>query len=269
MPPSNVHWPPLSCQFRLPLWVSLAITLVLVACQRTGDASDTPDNREIDLTAADSPPLPPPSPVAGNPSALRPCKKDDTSCGTGAAPADAPAELDESKRYSVTVTPNDPRNGPSNAPVTLVVFSDFQCPFCRKLSQTLTELRFEYEDRVALVWKDLPLPMHEHARPAALLAREAFAKRGHRGFWQVHDALFAAQPEFSDERLARVAERFELSWPPLEQYQEAIAATFTQVEALNVRSTPTTFVNGRPVVGVQPYGHFEMLIEQELTLTAH
>lgn len=247
----------------LGISVSAALSLALASCQRAGDSTATPNDREIDLTsAATSPPLPPPQPTA-----LRPCKKDDTSCSAATNDtAEAPAELDPSKRYTVTVGQNDPRNGSERAPVTLVVFSDFQCPFCRKLSHTLAEVRFEYEDQVSLVWKDLPLPMHEFARPAALLAREAFAKRGDRGFWQVHDALFAAQPEFSDERLARLAQRFELSWPALERYQGAIGESFAQVEALNIRSTPTTFVNGRPVIGAQPYSDFAMMIEQELTL---
>jgi protein-disulfide isomerase len=238
------------------LWLCLALSCERPSAQPpTGVAAGT----EIDLSQ--------PPPAEPEPPALRPCKIDDTSCSTIKPPGDPEdqPELDPNRRYAVEISPTDPTDGPADAPVTLVVFSDFQCPFCRKLTLILTELRLDYGDELRVVWKDLPLShMHPHALPAALLAREAYAKGGSQAFWRVHDALFNAQPEFSDERLGRLAERFELSWPPLSQHQSAIDRTYEQVQALNIRSTPTTFVNGRPIIGAQPSSVFEDIIDEEL-----
>lgn len=91
-----------------------------------------------------------------------------------------------------------PVRGKADAPITIVEFSDFQCPFCKRAEPTIDEVRRTYGDKVRVVWKDEPLPFHPRATPAAELARFAYAKKGQDGFWKVHDALFASQPKLED-----------------------------------------------------------------------
>ncbi len=218
---------------------------------------------EIDLAAEEdstSPPDPPP----------KWCAKGEAGCAMPEQEAATLSEestepLDPNKRYTVDVSADDPRKGPPTAPVTLVVFSDFQCPFCKKLALVLAELSMNYPQQVQVVWKDLPLVGHEFALPAALLGREAYEKGGSRRFWALHDVLFTRQSEFNSETLAEIAQRFELSWPPEESHQAHIDADFEQVLRLNVRSTPTVFINGRPIVGSQPLEEYERLIDEELS----
>src|SRR5207237_10056077 len=77
-----------------------------------------------------------------------------------------------------------------DAPVTIVIFSDFQCPFCSRVEPTLAKIADEYKGKVRFAWKDLPLPFHNNAMPAAIAARAA----GEQGkFWEMHDKLFATQ----------------------------------------------------------------------------
>jgi protein-disulfide isomerase len=194
------------------------------------------------------------------------CNKDDVGCRRAAAEAEevrgAP-ELDPAESYEVSIAPSDPKRGPTNARVSAIVFSDFQCPFCRHLELTLAELSLRHPADLQVVWKDLPLDSHVHARPAALLAREAQARGGDVLFWQVHGALYK-QAALNDATLAQVAAQFNLHWPPLSQYEPLIDASYAQGVALNVRATPTTFVNGRPIVGVKPIEVFEQRIREEL-----
>jgi protein-disulfide isomerase len=172
--------------------------------------------------------------------------------------------LDPDRIYAVGVNSRDPARGPENAPVTLVVFSDYQCPFCRQFELLVNELGLRYSSQLRLVWKDLPLESHLLARPAALLGRAAYAKGGNALFWRVHDELFVRQAELSEASLKRLAERHGLAWPPSAEHEPELQATFRQVLELNVRATPTAFINGRPVIGLQPRVVYERLIEAEL-----
>ncbi len=240
--------------------------LLAICCHATSCAGSQPapvQDQSIDLTAPDEPEPPPPP-------ARKPkwCPKDDAACSIS-PPSEAPAEentepLDGSRSYVVELSPDDPVKGPALAPVTLIVFSDFQCPFCKRLTLTLAELSMEYSTQIRVVWKDLPLPAHAFAQPAALLGREAYVKGGSHLFWEVHDMLFTRQQDFNDETLKEIATFFELPWPPREQHQAFLDQTYEQVLALNVRSTPTTFVNGYPIVGAESLDVFEQAIEREL-----
>lgn len=238
--------------------------LLLAAC---GTPHAEYAGNEIALGAdTDEPPAPA---VAARRSKPIPwCLEGDTSCGgDGNGAVDRPgdsAPLDPNHRYAVTLSADDPIKGPPLAPVTLVVFSDFQCPYCRRLATTLAELSFKYPTELRVVWKDLPLPGHAHALPAALLGRAAYAQGGSRLFWQVHDALFTQQAELEDRTLERIAQRFGLAWPPDERHQRHLDATSHLVRELSVNSTPTTFVNGRPVIGAKRLDTFVELVEAEL-----
>ena len=108
----------------------------------------------------------------------------------GDAAHHAQGEPDPAKAYRV---PTDlrPQVGPDDALVTIVEFSDFQCPFCSRVEPTIQALRRRYGNDLRVVWRNGPLPFHDHAQLAAEAAMEAYAQRGHDGFWHFHDALFA------------------------------------------------------------------------------
>src|SRR5688572_29054386 len=83
-------------------------------------------------------------------------------------------EDDAPERFKVPVSAAQPQRGPADAPITIVTFSDFECPFCGRVLPTLKELETTYGKKIRLVWRNQPLPFHEHAMPAAIAAMEAF-----------------------------------------------------------------------------------------------
>lgn len=163
--------------------------------------------------------------------------------------------------------------GSANALVTIVVFSDFQCPFCSRIEPTLAQLRAKYREDLRVVWKNAPLPFHDRAEPAAALALEARAQRGDAGFWAAHERLFADQTKLDDASLEASAKALGLDVPRVlralkeGKHLAVIDRDMELADALGVDGTPTVFVNGRRLVGAQPMDAFEALIEQELTLT--
>ena len=141
-----------------------------------------------------------------------------------------------------------PVRGAENAPVTLVLFSDFECPWCGKLEPTLAELLTKNPDKLRIVFKHLPLPMHQQAEPAALAAIAA-QKQGK--FWEMHDALFQTTnwtPTVIDETAQRVGlnmaqYKADVSGP---EVQTQLAKDKADAQAADVVATPSMFVNGRP-----------------------
>ena len=129
---------------------------------------------------------------------------------TNAPPADAKKDQPEKKEdtttvFKVPVGSSPVQGNPQRAPITIVEFSDFQCPFCSRVEPTLKQVKEKYGDKVRLVWKNEPLPFHPRAEPAAEVAMEARAEKGDKGFWDVHDRLFASQPKLEDADLEKVA----------------------------------------------------------------
>lgn len=157
-------------------------------------------------------------------------------------------------------TDGAPSRGALSAPITVVAFGDFQCPFSARGASILESFEKAHQGEVRVVWKNLPLPMHDAARPAAKAALAAEAQ-GH--FWEYHDALFAHQKALNRASLVKYAEavgldvaRFtkDLDDPALEA---RVAADAADAEALKVKGTPTFFVNGHRVVGAQPLATLE------------
>lgn len=205
------------------------------------------------------------APVASAPrpaeTALRPCPVD----ATGSCSAkEANEPVGSGERRDVAVLRTDPVRGAKDAKVTLVVFSDFQCPYCERFESTLEELLELYPEKLRIVWKDYPLDMHPQARPAALLARLAHERGGDELFWQVHDDLFDAQTDFDGGALEEIAREHELDWPPPARVAPLVDASLTQARSLGVVSTPTSFVNGRVIVGSQPLQTYTALVDEEL-----
>ncbi|MGE3672370.1 MAG: thioredoxin domain-containing protein [Polyangiaceae bacterium] len=159
--------------------------------------------------------------------------------------------------------------GKSDALVTIVEFSDFECAYCEKVQPTLKQLRTRYGDDLRLVWKHLPLGVHERARPAATLAIEAQKQLGDAGFWKVHDALFANQADLSDAALLKIATDAGLPGTVMEAVRgdtrrPRIEADIREADRVGAKGTPTFYVNGRLLEGAQPLAKFDELVSAEL-----
>ena len=171
------------------------------------------------------------------------------------------------KRYDVPID-DDPTLGPANAPITIIEFSYFECPYCRQWhNQVFLKLRQEYGDRIRFVFRDFPLSsIHPNATPAAEAANCANEQGA---FWQFHDLLFSGG-DFSDEIYTEYATELGLNVQKFQEcyasgrYSQEVIDDYQYASQLGVRSTPTFFVNGIPVVGAQPYDVFKQVIEQEL-----
>ena len=180
--------------------------------------------------------------------------------------ADPDAAAPPQKRVEVRVD-GAPALGPEDAKVTLIIFSDFQCPFCRRAEATVKALRARYGDQLRIVFKNRPLPIHAHARLAALAALAAQAQ-GH--FWEFHDWLFSGQAALDHDALIDEAGRLGLDTARFQadldsaRYEGLLDADVQEADRLDVRGTPTFFVNGQELVGARPLEAFEKLIDAEL-----
>ena len=142
-----------------------------------------------------------------------------------------------------------PVRGKADAPVTLVVFSDFECPWCAKLEPLLAQLLAANADTVRVVFKHLPLPMHPQAEPAALAA---IAAQRQGKFWEMHDALFTVQ-QWTPAAVTETATRIKLDMTRFQadlnsqETRMQLAKDKADAQAAEVAATPSVFVNGRPV----------------------
>jgi protein-disulfide isomerase len=182
----------------------------------------------------------------------------------------APTDDADVVRFKVPVTDEQPSKGPDDALVTIVEFSDFQCPFCSRVEPTLTRVMDEYEGKVRIVWRNNPLPMHPNAGPAAELASEAFRQGGDAKFWQAHDLLFQNQRELTREKLESIAQQIGLDMAGVRRaldsnaHQRQIDADQTLARQIGAGGTPNFFVNGRQITGAQPFEAFKTVIDEEI-----
>lgn len=192
------------------------------------------------------------------------------------AEAETPPDPDKDKPpqdeiWSVPVG-ESPVLGPKTAKVTIVTFSEFECPFCAKVQTTLKELRRDYGDRIRIVWKDNPLPMHKRAEPAAELAREAREQKGEDAFWRAHDILFENQKALEDADLKVYAFRVGANPNKVmaaisqKKHKKLIEADQALAANLEATGTPTFFINGKRLAGAQPYDKFKEIIDREEAL---
>jgi protein-disulfide isomerase len=180
------------------------------------------------------------------------------------------AEEEDKNVWKVQVLEDDPVRGPKDALVTMVVFSDFQCPFCKRVEETLKQVEESYGNDLRVVWKDNPLPFHPRAKPAATLAHIAFLKKGDKGFWDAHDAIFASNPKLEDEDLKGIAEKIGLNWDNVKkaidnnQFGERFDSSVDLAADLQARGTPHFFINGVRLSGAQPLEAFKKAIDEQL-----
>jgi protein-disulfide isomerase len=162
----------------------------------------------------------------------------------------------------------EPSKGSEKAPVTIVKFEDFQCPFCKQVQPTFNELLSRYDGKVRLVHKDLPLEsLHPQARQAAEAARCA-DEQGK--FWQYHDKLYANAPKASADNLKSYAKEVGLNTDSFDRcltsgkYKPVVQQDLNEGARLGLTGTPTFFINGREISGNQPSETFEAIIDEEL-----
>lgn len=168
-------------------------------------------------------------------------------------------------RIEVSVD-DDPSIGPENAPITIVEFSDFLCPFCARAKPTIKQILENYGDKVRLVYRDFPIlgPQSEKAAQAAECADEQGK------FWQYHDKLYGNQQAVETENLKQHAERLGLNTTKFNECLDSgkmaseVEKDFQDGQSYGVSGTPAFFINGILVSGAQPYSAFEQIIEQEL-----
>ncbi len=185
-----------------------------------------------------------------------------------AVQAEEPNIPQEIKRYDIPED-DDPVFGPPDAPITIIEFSDYECPYCRKWHlEVWPRLKAAYPDQIRLVYRDFPLTsIHANAIPAASAANCA----GEQGqYWEFNELLFSMKYNLGPSAYQSYAEELGLDMQDFlecvssEKYTQEIQADFEFAANIGVRSTPTFFINGIPVVGAQPFEVFQQLIEREL-----
>ncbi|MGH7285051.1 MAG: DsbA family protein, partial [Polyangiaceae bacterium] len=176
------------------------------------------------------------------------------------------------EKKTVSIPATSPVRGKSTATVSVVEFADFQCPFCKRAEDdAVSQIRKDYPDKVKIVWRDLPLPFHQNAEPAAEAAREAYAQKGATGFWKMHDLLFANQTKLERTDLDGYAKQVGLDMTKFaaaidqHTHKAEIDADSKAAEAAGIQGTPAFVVNGYFLSGAQPYTKFKKLIDRSLS----
>lgn len=166
-----------------------------------------------------------------------------------------------------------PSLGPEDAPITVAVFSDFQCPYCRKGERTLEQLRELYPGQIRTVWFDFPLPFHDQALPLARAARAARAQGGDAAFWKMHSAIFAVEesaPRLSRVEVEQAAEELGLDAGAIGKAMQdssldaRMEQDIKEAERVGVEGTPAFIINGYLIKGAQPLRFMRRAVEAAL-----
>lgn len=186
--------------------------------------------------------------------------------------------LREAAKVVLTVKPprapislrDTPLKGDANAPLTLVEYADYECPYCQLAEPDLKRLEADYAGKIAIAFKDLPLPMHAHAQKAA----EAALCAGSQGkYWEYHDLLFKTKalelPELKTaaKELALDTKLFDACLDSGAR-ADAIKAVLDEAQALGLQGTPSFFVNGRFLNGMPKYEQLRQMVDEELKQSA-
>jgi protein-disulfide isomerase len=183
-------------------------------------------------------------------------------------PPPAPAGAPDDQRGKFDVKVGDaPVKGPASAPITLVAWSDFQCPFCGRAVPTVRQLEDDYKGKIRIAFKQFPLPFHDKAH---LAAEAALAANEQGKFWQMHDKMFANQQALDRASLEKYAQELGLDMGKFKaaldsgKFKDKVDAEDKEGAAFGVTGTPTFFVNGTRLVGAQPIEAFKAAIDKEL-----
>ena len=170
-----------------------------------------------------------------------------------------------------TIGANDHIRGNPNAKVTLVEFSDFECPFCARFHPTVLQALAEYDGDLRWVYKHFPLDnIHPQARPAAEASECVWEQKGNEGFWEFVDAMFENQSRLGNAFYEEVAAEIGVNLLQFQtcvserKYQDKVEQDYQQGLQAGVAGTPGSFVNGVPVRGAIPYSQLQSIIETQL-----
>lgn len=166
-------------------------------------------------------------------------------------------------------TDGAPSKGPTKAPVTIVKFEDFHCPFCKRAQPTVAQVLSKYGKKVRLVHRDFPI---DSIHPSARQAHEAARCANEQGkFWEYHDVLYANAPKADVPDLKAYAKEVGLNLAAFEKcvasgkYREVVQNDVDEGVRLGVNGTPTFFINGRLLAGAQPLESFTAVIDDEIS----
>ncbi len=194
-------------------------------------------------------------------------KQDTKDQAKKAEPAKLAKKAKDEERFKVPLPPNAACKGADNALVTILEFSEFQCPFCNRVNPTIKKLMDENKGNVRVCFMHNPLPFHKNAMPASRLALLA---RDKGKFWEMHDKLFANQKQLDKENLLKFAEELGLDKAEAEkavdgdQYDKEIKEIQNIARTFQARGTPHFFINGIRLAGAQPYDKFKAVVDAEL-----
>jgi len=185
----------------------------------------------------------------------------------GGKPATQTAGTDQNRRVTVS-TDGEPSIGPANAPITIVEFSDYQCPYCQLwYQQVYQQLMASYPNQIRFVYRDLPLSIHPEAVPAAEAADCAGAQGD---YWQYHDALFDQKYGLGRQAYEKYAADLGLDMNAFtscldsHRYVAEIQSDASDAAKVGLDSTPSFVINGQVVIGAQPIEAFKAVIDAEL-----
>ncbi len=170
-------------------------------------------------------------------------------------------------RVNVTAPEDAISRGPEDAPVQIIFFTDFQCPFCKRGADVLTQVLQNYPGKVRIIYQDYPLSFHENAPGAANAARCAAEQNQ---FWAYHDVLFLNQGALDKESLKKYAAGLALDTAKFNvcldsnRHQAVVEQALANGKRYGVQGTPGFFINGRPIRGALPYESFKEIIDEEL-----
>lgn len=181
---------------------------------------------------------------------------------------DASAELLDTDDGPIPIDRLDPQQGPRDAHCVLVVFSDFQCPFCKDMADVLARLRKELPKDVRIVFKHLPTPMHYHARAAAVAAQVVFLEAGTDAFWRFHDRAFAHQHDIDESVLAAWAREEGVPAEAITkrgaEAEKRVSEDIALAERLGLHGTPHLYINKRSIAGAYPYEQIRDWVGDEI-----
>ena len=169
-------------------------------------------------------------------------------------------------KLEIAVEKDNAFQGPADAPITIVEFSDYQCPFCKRAEETVIEVMKKYKNQVKLVFRHYPLPFHKEAKPAAMAA-ECAKEQGK--FWEYHEQLFNNQKALKNDDLKKYAQNVKLDQNKFneclssEKYASIVEKDIAAGKEYGVTGTPAFFINGRMISGARPIEDFVELIEAE------
>jgi len=160
------------------------------------------------------------------------------------------------------------KGGAADAPIRIVMFSDYECPFCKRGEDVVDQVMAAYGDKVHLVFRDYPLPFHANARPAA---EAAHCANDQGKFWEYHGTLFNNQSALAAADLKRYAGELGLDQGKFDSclddgtFKDEVEKDFVDGGNVGVDGTPAFFINGRMLSGAQPFEQFKAIIDEELS----